>query len=49
MEVMRLLATTQTEVMNVACSSSVIRVPGCHGGDDVVGNDADRGNECCLL
>jgi hypothetical protein len=48
MEVMTLLATTQTEVMNVACFSSVIRVPGCHVNDDNVANEADNGDEGCL-
>jgi hypothetical protein len=46
---MTVLATKQTAEMNVAYFSPGMRVPGCHDGDDVVGNDADGGNACCLL
>jgi hypothetical protein len=45
---MTVMATKQTMVMNVAYLSSGMRIPGCQGDDDSVGNEADRGNECCL-
>ncbi len=45
---MTVLATKQTMVMNVAYLGSGMRVPGCQGDDDSVGNEADSGNERCL-
>jgi hypothetical protein len=48
MAVMTVLATKKTAVMNVAYLSSGMRVPGCQGGDDTVGNEAESGNECFL-
>jgi hypothetical protein len=45
---MIVLATKQTAVMNVAYLGSGMRIPGCQGDDDSVGNEADSGNECCL-
>jgi hypothetical protein len=43
------LAKKQAVVMNVAYLGSGMRVPGCQGDDDSVGNDSDSGNKCCLL
>jgi hypothetical protein len=48
MSMMTVLATKQTMVMNVAYLGSGMRVPGCQGDDDSVGNEADSGNERCL-
>jgi hypothetical protein len=46
---MTVFATKQTVVMNVAYLGSGMRVPGCQGDDDSVGNEADSGYGCCLL
>jgi hypothetical protein len=48
MAVLTVLATTQIVAMNVAYLGSGMRVPGCQGDDDSVGNEADNVNECCL-